>query len=79
MRLGYPADTEVNMRHRRNAFPSFVPTPLGKAAKLTVVETATLGPALKPFRETPFSEQPQDRPFQWNGSVTDGNEAVTGV
>ena len=79
LKLGYPAETSVNMRHRGKAYPSFVPTTLGKAAKLTVIETPTLGPVLKPFRETPFSEQPQDRPFQWNGSVTDGNEAVTGV
>lgn len=44
----------MNMRHRGKAYPSFVPITLGKAAKLTVIETPTLGPVLKPFREAPF-------------------------
>jgi hypothetical protein len=79
LKLGYPAETPVNMRHGGRAYPSFLPTTLGNAARLAVIESPTLGPVLKPFRETPFSEQPQDMPFQWNGSVTDGNEAVTGV
>jgi hypothetical protein len=54
LKLGYPAETLVNMRHRGKAYPSFVPITLGKAAKLTVIETPTLGPVLKPFREAPF-------------------------
>jgi hypothetical protein len=76
LRLGYPSEIMVNMRHQGNAYPSFVPTTLAKAAKLTVIETPTLGPVVKPFREPPFSEQPRNMPFLWNGSVTSGKEAT---
>ncbi|KQP95283.1 hypothetical protein [Methylorubrum extorquens] len=79
LKLGYPAETLVNMRRGGRAYPSFLPTTLGNAARLTVIETPTLGPVLKPFRETPFSEQPQDMPFQRNGSVTEGNGSALGV
>jgi hypothetical protein len=56
LKLGYSSETMVNMRHVGQPYPSFVPMTLAKAAKLTVIETPTLGPVLKPFRELSFSE-----------------------
>jgi len=56
LKLGYPAETLVNMRHRGKVYPSFVPITLGKAAKLTVIENDTEGPKLASYQANPFSE-----------------------
>ncbi|GJD92984.1 hypothetical protein [Methylobacterium iners] len=56
LRMGYPSETVVNMRHQGKTYPSFVPTTLGEAAKLTVIENDQEGPKLVNHQANPFAE-----------------------
>jgi hypothetical protein len=56
LRRGYEADTVLNMRHEGSAHPSFVPTTVGHAAKLTVVENEAEGPKLVKHKANPLAE-----------------------
>ncbi|TXM64588.1 hypothetical protein FV226_26300 [Methylobacterium sp. WL12] len=85
LKLGYPPEALVNMRHRGKAYPSFVPIELAQAAKLTVRENDEDGLRVRLYE--PY--QPRERnweqatAFQFGskpaGSVTGGNEAVSGI
>lgn len=55
LRLGYDADLLLTMRHQGSAYPSFVPVPIGQAAKLSVVENAQVGPKLVKHKANPFA------------------------
>jgi hypothetical protein len=56
LRLGYNPDEALNMRHQGSARPSFKPTTIGKAAKLTIVENEAEGPKLVKHEANPFAE-----------------------
>jgi|SRR4051812_34451944 hypothetical protein len=56
LRLGYDADEVLTMRHQGKPHPSFKPTTIGKAAKLTVIENEAEGPKLAMHQSNPFAE-----------------------
>lgn len=57
LRLGYPPDLLITMRHEGSAHPSFVPMPLSEASGLTVVENARKGPVITRYEPYPLKEE----------------------
>lgn len=85
LRLGYDPDLPLTMRHVGSAYPSFVPVPIGQAAKLTVRENDEDGLRVRLYE--PYSSKQRNRELrsvqQYDsklaGSVTHGNGAVLGA
>src|SRR4051794_32596146 len=50
LKLGYGPEECLTMRHEGSAFPSFKPTTIGAAVKLTIRETAEIGPVAERWR-----------------------------
>ena len=85
LKLGYPPGTLLNMRHRGKAYPSFVPTSLAKAAKLTVRENDEDGLRVRLYEPYQPGERSREQATVFRcgsnpaGAVTGGNEGVLRV
>ena len=84
--LGYSPDAVFLMRHQGSPHPSFVPTTLGKAAKLTVHENDKDGLRERAYEPRPpkanrKKERPSPRRISSKpeGSTVHGNGAVQGT
>jgi hypothetical protein len=68
---GIPAGTVITMTHEGSSVVSLTST-IGEAARLTVRETETEGPVLKPYRP-PSIEAPRQRVRSSARTATNGN------
>ncbi|WP_336486483.1 hypothetical protein [Methylobacterium nigriterrae] len=86
LRRGYSPDTLLTMRHQGSAHRSFVPIPIGQAAKLTVVENDTDGLRVTRYEPYPLKTERKREKLsvrrtnsEPEGAFGGGKEAVWGT